>query len=250
MPTNDFLQRVVSRSGLVLAYHDIIDDSAPVYPYAVRESTFRAQVSLARGLGFEFVPLSSLVDALLKGRRVSGKAALLFDDALRGVYLRAMPYLVEESIAWTLLPVTQRLGVSPDWWEPADRTMTLDEILEAVKVGVELCGHTATHPSLTKLDDATLHFELRHSREQLSIWGNREVLDMCYPFGHQDARVRRLVNEVGYRSGWSFTNGRCQPGDNPFALARMAMREDMQGARLAKFLLRPRWTWPSVKDLS
>lgn len=250
MTISQFLQRRFTESGVVLAYHDIIDDSAPIYPYAVRESTFRAQISLARRLGFEFIPLSSLVDALLSGASVSGKAALLFDDALRGVHLRAMPYLSEESIPWSLLPVVDRLGVFPDWWEPADRTMTLDEVVEAVDSGAQLCGHTATHPSLPKLDDASILMELQHSREKLSTWGNREVLDMCYPFGHQDTRVRKLTRKAGYRSGWSFTNGRCHPADDPFSLARMAMREDLSGARLAKFLLRPRWTWPAVEELS
>lgn len=242
------LHRLASRSGLVLAYHDVIADSAPVYPYAVRESTFHAQLRLTRRLGFEFVPLSALADALLAGRSVAGLAAVLFDDALRGVHLRALPYLATESIPWTLLPVTDRLGVAPDWWEPADRTMTRTEVAEAVSAGAELCGHTATHPSLPALDDDAVRSELLRSREQLSEWGGREVRDMCYPFGHQDARIRRLVAESGYRTGWSFTNGRCHPADDPFALARMAMREEMQGARWAKFLLRPRWTWPAVED--
>lgn len=242
------LHRLVSDSCLVLAYHDVIGDSSLVYPYAVREKTFRSQLRLVRQLGFEFVTLSTLADALLSGRSVAGLAAVLFDDALRGVHLRASPYLAAESIPWTLLPVTDRLGIAPDWWEPADRTMTRTEVAEAVSAGAELCGHTATHPSLPSLDDDVVCSELLRSREQLSEWGGREVRDMCYPFGHQDARIRRLVAETGYRTGWSFTNGRCHPADDPFALARMAMREDMQGVRWAKFLLRPRRTWPPVED--
>lgn len=251
MPTDPryLLHRLASRSGVVLAYHDIIDDSAAVYPYAVRESTFRTQLRMVRRLGFRFVALSSLADALSAGRSVAGCAAVVFDDALRGVHLRALPHLAAESIPWTLLPVTDRLGVSPGWWAPADRTMTRTEVAEAVSAGAELCGHTATHPSLPTLDDATVRDELLRSREQLSEWGEQEVRDMCYPFGHQDARIRRMVAETGHRTGWTFTNGRCHPADDPHALARMAMREEMRGAWWASFLLRPRRLWPAVEDL-
>ncbi|MGD7003482.1 polysaccharide deacetylase family protein [Corynebacterium halotolerans] len=236
------------RSGIVLGYHDIIADSAPVYRYAVRRSVFRQQLRTVRSLGYRFVPFAELSAGLLRGEPVAGLAAVLFDDALVGVYRHALPWLTEQHTPWTLLPVTARLGTAPPWWAPADRTMTRTEVTEAVAAGAQLAGHTATHPSLPQLSDAAVREELTRSRELLSEWGNREVTDLCYPFGHQDARVRALTAAAGYRTGWTFTNGRCRAGDEPFRLHRMAMHDGLRGPTWWKTLLRPHWTWPAVTD--
>ncbi|MGP6175231.1 polysaccharide deacetylase family protein [Corynebacterium sp. A21] len=237
-------------SGIVLAYHDIIGDEDTPYQYAVRVSTFREQLKLVQQLGYRFIHFSELTDRLLRGDSVAGTAAILFDDALIGVYRNAMPHLLGQGLPWTLLPVTARLGVKPPWWEPAERTMDLGEIRESVAAGAQLCGHTATHLSLPELTPAQVAAELLRSREQLSIWGGRDVRELCYPFGHQNAWVREQVRSAGYRSGWTFTNGRCHPGDDPFTLRRMAMTEELSGVSWAKSLLRPRWTWPAPPDTS
>lgn len=236
-------------SGVVLAYHDILDDFASPYLYSVRNSVFREQVTMVAGLGYEFVHLSHLAEELLAGRSVSGKAAIVFDDALVGVHRHALPFLRREQILWTLLPVTDYLGVPPPWWDKPDRTMSLSEIQDAVAAGAELCSHTATHVSLPNLDPGKMEDELVRSRELLSEWGGKEVVDLCYPFGHQNEGVRELTKVAGYRTGWTFTNGRCHPDDDHFTLRRMAMHDDLQGLRWAKSVLRPHWTWPEVRDI-
>lgn len=236
-------------SGVVLAYHDILPDSSVPYLYSVRNSVFREQVTTVARLGYEFVHLSHLAKNLVNGQPVSGKVAIVFDDALVGVHRNALPFLRSRQIPWTLLPVTACLGMYPPWWGKAERTMTLSEIQGAVAAGAELCSHTANHVSLPDLDRGRAQDELVRSRELLSEWGGREVLDLCYPFGHQNERVRELTREAGYRTGWSFTNGRCHSDDDPFTLRRMAMRDDMRGLGWVKWLLRPRWTWPAVRDV-
>lgn len=233
-------------SGVVLAYHDILDDAALPYLYSVRSSVFRRQIAMVAGLGYEFVPLSRLAEDLLQGRSVSGKAAIVFDDALVGVHRHALPFLQQEQIPWTLLPVTDHLGAPPPWWDRAERTMDLKEIQEAVSAGAELCSHTASHVSLPDVDPARVHDELVRSRGLLSEWGGKEVVDLCYPFGHQNEAVKGMVKAAGYRTGWTFTNGRCRPGDDPFALRRMAMHDDLQGFRWTLSLLLPHWTWPEA----
>lgn len=237
------------RSGLVLAYHDVLADSEQPYPYAVRESTFLRQLDVVTCLGARFVDLAEFTDRLESGD-ASGLVAVVFDDALVGVHRRAMPALADRGIPWTLLPVTDRCGVSPEWWPEADRTMTLAEVREALDAGAALCAHTATHRSLPDLPPAEALDELRRSRNRISEWAGKEVRELCYPFGHQDARVRDLAAEAGYRCGYSFTNGRAHPSDDRFALPRMAMREDLGTAKWVATVLRPVRSWPPVQELS
>lgn len=236
------------RSGVVLAYHDIVPDSAHAYPYAVTESTFRHQLDLVEAIGLRPVTLGVFTDRLLSGD-ASGLAAIVFDDALAGVHHRALPHLADRGLPWTLLPVTERLGGPPPWWPEADRTMTLTEIREAVDSGATLCGHTATHRSLPTLEPQEALDELRRSRDTLSDWGGADVRELCYPFGHQDPGVRDLAARAGYRIGYTFTNGRSHPRTNAFAQPRLAMHEDLRAARWLATLTRPRATWPPVADL-
>ncbi|USX47388.1 polysaccharide deacetylase family protein [Dietzia kunjamensis] len=236
------------RSGLVLAYHDILPDRRAVYPYAVRESTFLRHLDMVQALGLRPVTLAEFTDNLLAGD-ASGLVAVVFDDAIVGVHRIAMPRLAERSIPWTLLPVTDRTGVDPDWWPEADRTMTRVEIAEALDSGAALCGHTATHVSLPDIPPAKALDELRRSRETLSAWAGREVRDLCYPFGHQTSDVRQLTRDAGYRCGYSFTNGRCHPATDPFAQPRLAMHEELSSAKFLATVIRPRCTWPPVRDL-
>lgn len=236
------------RSGVVLAYHDVLPDSAGAYPYAVRRSTFLRQLDVAGVAGLRFVTLTEFTDALLSGD-ACGLAAVVFDDALSGVHRHALPALHERRIPWTLLPVTDRTGMAPEWWPEAERTMTLTEIREALDAGATLCSHTATHRSLPELPPAVALDELRRSRDTVSEWAGTEIREICYPFGHQDAQVRALTAEAGYRCGYTFTNGRSHPATDPFAQPRLAMREGIPSHRWALTLLRPHRSWPPVRDL-
>lgn len=242
------IRRHLGRSGVVLAYHDILPDTDPVYPYAVRESTFLHQLDVVTALGLRPVTLADFTDELVAGD-VSGYVAVVFDDALVGVHRTALPRLAERGIPWTLLPVTERTGLKPDWWREADRTMTRGEIAEALDGGATLCGHTATHVSLPGLPRARALDELRKSRDALSSWSGQEVRELCYPFGHQDPEVRQLAAEAGYRCGYTFTNGRCHPSTDPYKLPRLAMHDGLRSSGLIATLIRPRHSWPPVRDL-
>lgn len=241
---------MIARSAVVLAYHDIVPDGPRPLDYAVSVSRFRRQLDVAAALGYRFRTLRELSGALVAGEDVRRTASVVFDDALIGVHELAMPILAERGIPWTLLPVTERLGALPPWWEGARRTMTAGEVAEAVGAGADLCAHTATHVSLPDVPEHVAADELRRCRETLGEWAGREVLDLCYPFGHQNARVRELAREAGFRTGWTFTNGRCAPGDDLFRLPRLAMIDGRSDLRWAATLLRPKASWPAVEDLA
>jgi len=53
----------------------------------------------------------------------------------------------------------------------------------------EVGSHTMTHPYLTKVDDATLDYELSQSKENLEKLIGEEVTSFAYPYGDFDSRV-------------------------------------------------------------
>ena len=236
------------RSGVVLAYHDIISDTAEVYPYAVTESTFLHQLDLVEAAGLRPVTLSHFTDRLAAGD-ASGLAAIVFDDALLGVHQHALPRLAERGLPWTLLPVTERTGVCPQWWPEASRTMNRTEIDDALSAGATLCAHTTTHASLPGMSTADALDDLRRSRDTLSDWAGTDIRELCYPFGHQNARIRAVASDAGYRVGFTFTNGRGDPRTDMYAQPRLAMHENLRSAKWLATLLRPGRSWPPVRDL-
>lgn len=239
------VRRPVVPGAVVLAYHDVLPDGEPLMTYAVSVRRLRQHLAVVARLGLRVVPLRELAGALAAGEDVTGQVAVVFDDALLGVHRLAMPALAERGWPATLHPVVDRMGVDPPWWPGSQRTMTWDELAEAVQLGLELGGHGTTHACLPCLDDRELATELRAPRERLAEVGGRPVDELAYPFGHYDPRVRDAAREAGYRTAYTFLNGRVTPDADRWRLPRFTMHQGIDPFRLAHQLSRRARDWPA-----
>lgn len=230
--------------AVVLAYHDVLLDGAPLMTYAVGISRLRQQLAVVARLGMQVVTLRELGRGLTAGEDVTGQVAVVFDDALLGVHRLAMPELAERGWPATLHPVLDRMGVDPPWWPGSQRTMTWDELNEAVQQGLELGGHGATHACLPCLDDGALIEELRRPRERMEDLVGRAVDELAYPFGHYDPRVRDAARSAGYRTAYTFLNGRVTTDADRWQLPRITMHQGIGPLRLAHQLSRCALDWP------
>lgn len=232
--------------AVVLAYHDVVEDAADAPHYAVSVHRLRAQLDLIARLGLRVVPLRELSDAQRRGEDLSGRVAIVFDDALVGVHHLALPELAARAWSATLHPVVDRLGVTPAWWPGSQRTMTWPELQEAAAGGIELGAHGTTHACLPCLSDPTLINELRDPRARLEDLAGRAVDELAYPFGHVDERVRDQARAAGYTTAYVFLNGRVLAGQDPFGLPRLTMHEGLSPLRLLHQLGRRAQWWPPV----
>jgi peptidoglycan/xylan/chitin deacetylase (PgdA/CDA1 family) len=231
----------VVAGSIILAYHDVTDLGST--DYQVTPSRFRAHLQWATHLGIEFVPLEDIVRAHLGGVTLDGKAAVVFDDALVGVYRHALPILQELGIPATVFVVTDQLGLAPPWWPGADRVMTEAELLQSAAGGLTMASHTRSHPSLPSLDLVDIEAELRGSKVFLEDLLGQPADLLAYPFGHFDSRTRKVAAEVGYRAAFSFLNGRVEAGLDPYTLPRLTMWQGQDRARLTYHLVRPPASW-------
>jgi len=149
--------------AIVLAYHNITTIAST--DYQVPSALFRKQLCWALAAGLRFVPLSDMVAALLDGQSVDGCGAVVFDDALVGVYRQALPILSELAIPATVFVVADRLGRPADWWPGAEPVMTEEQLGELVDAGVDAASHSSTHPSLPGLSAQRLRSEIIGSRD-------------------------------------------------------------------------------------
>ncbi len=228
----------------VLAYHDVVPDDAQPVQYAVTARLFRRHLEVVARAGLEVVTLRALSAALRSGEDVTGRVAVVFDDALVGVHRLAVPALAERGWPATLHPVTEGMGVDPPWWPGSQRVMTWDELAQCCSAGLDLGAHSSTHACLPCQGDRRLAAELGPPKDRLEAVLGRTVDELAYPFGHCDDRVRDATARAGYTTGWSFHNGRVTPGSDRFFLPRLTMHQRLSPLRLLHQLHRRTGDWP------
>ncbi|HEV2750275.1 MAG TPA: polysaccharide deacetylase family protein [Gemmatimonadales bacterium] len=96
-----------------------------------------------------------------------------------------------------------------------------DTIRAAAREGLEIGVHSATHRSLTRLDDAELERELVHSRDTVRLRTGADPDLFAYPYGLWDARVHDAARAAGYRGAVTLDYGLVSSGADPWALRRV-----------------------------
>jgi peptidoglycan/xylan/chitin deacetylase (PgdA/CDA1 family) len=99
-----------------------------------------------------------------------------------------------------------------------------DQVRELAAAGVEIGGHSHSHPQLDQVSDATLRFELIHCKEIVSDQLGTAPASFAYPYGYSSRRVRQAVRETGYAQALAVGNGLARRAQGPYALRRVTVR--------------------------
>jgi len=100
-------------------------------------------------------------------------------------------------------------------------TMDWELLRDVAARGVEVGSHTRTHPHLTRLGDDELERELRESRAAIEGELGRTCRYFAYPYGEEDARVRRAARGAGYDAAFALKSA--ERDFDRFALPRVAL---------------------------
>jgi peptidoglycan/xylan/chitin deacetylase (PgdA/CDA1 family) len=93
--------------------------------------------------------------------------------------------------------------------DPAElATMTWDELRAHVARGVEIGSHGVAHAHLTRLSDDELRRELTESKAQVEAELGRSCLELAYPYGEHDERVRAAARLAGYERAYGLRGPR------------------------------------------
>jgi peptidoglycan/xylan/chitin deacetylase (PgdA/CDA1 family) len=132
------------------------------------------------------------------------------------------------------ITLTEALVAAAGKSPPPDfaRVMTFDELGELASEGHEIGSHSMTHCLMPECDDATLDFELTHSRRRLHERLGVAAHSFCYPNGDADARCARAVAKAGYRRAVTTSSGCNLQDSDPFLLFRtdIDVRRILDGA--------------------
>ena len=245
-PLRGWAARHAARVGrvplLILYYHRVADDRLNSWTLSTDE--FLWQLDDLRKQ-FEFLSLAELQARMTSGANTRPAVSITFDDGYADNCAVALPRLIAEGIPVTyfvtLEPIVTGRPFAHDL-AVADSTATcqvprpnsLDQLRELVEAGVEIGGHSRTHPHLGAIDDDRLLFdEIAGARTELSRLVGRAIRSFAIPFGLRDdttPRVLQAVRDAGYEAVCSAYGGYNLPGDDPFHLRRIPATDD-------------RWRW-------
>ena len=224
----------------VLMYHGIADDPAPeTRALSVRPGEFAAQLELLRDLGFTPVTFAHLVAGLQGGRDLPDRpVAITVDDGYADFHREALPVLVRLGIPATLFVTTGWLRDAGAFavGHPLDEMMTWDQVIEAAAAGVEIGGHSHSHPQLDQLASGPLRQELRTCTQLLEDHLGRAVTSFAYPYGYSSPRVRDEVRAAGYAAACAVSNAMATARHAPYVVPRLTVRRSTSLALFERFV--------------
>ncbi|MEU3946873.1 polysaccharide deacetylase family protein [Streptomyces sp. NPDC029526] len=222
----------------ILMYHAVATDPSPgTRALSVTPEAFAEQMALIAERGLTPVGTADLAAHWRAGRPLPRRPVLItFDDGYEGVHRHALPVLARHGFPATLFVTTGWLRGPHETGEAPDRMLDWDQVRELADAGVEIGGHTHSHPQLDQLDDRRLRTELIHSKEILSDRLGQVPVSFAYPYGYSSRRVRQAVRETGYAQALAVGNGLARRAQGPYALRRVTVRRSTDAAEFVRLL--------------
>jgi peptidoglycan/xylan/chitin deacetylase (PgdA/CDA1 family) len=222
----------------ILMYHSITERPPPeTAPLAVSPGAFTDQMALLKDRGFtpiSFGALSTIMQSRQHGSHDHGEVGELpekpvvitFDDGYADFHQHALPVLDDLGFAATVFVTTGWLADAgaDAAGRPLDRMLSWSQTREAAEHGVEMGGHSHSHPQLDQLSDNDLRGELTRNKELLEDRLAQDVTTMAYPYGYSSARVRRAVRSAGYQTACAVANDLAADRHDVLAIPRLTVR--------------------------
>ncbi|MCX4822043.1 polysaccharide deacetylase family protein [Streptomyces sp. NBC_01142] len=197
------------------------------YGLSVSPDAFAEQMELLGERGFTPLTTAQLGAAWRSGGGLPlprRPVLITFDDGYEGVHRHALPVLAKHGFASTLFAATGWLQGPYDEGGALGTMLDWDQVRELAAAGMEIGGHTHTHPQLDQLDDSRLRYETVRCRDIVADELGAAPVSFAYPYGYSSRRVRRAVRAAGFAQSLAVGNALALPRQGPYALRRVTVR--------------------------
>jgi peptidoglycan/xylan/chitin deacetylase (PgdA/CDA1 family) len=148
--------------------------------------------------------------------------------------LSALKYLPQEERQIRVDQLAAQSGCSL----PTDMMMTTAQVRQLPTAGIEVGGHTVTHPILAQLDAERAESEIRDGKLRLEAITGKPVTLFAYPNGRPGRDYRpehvAMVKKLGFEAAVSTAWGVAHESSDPYQLPRFTPWDRAPG----KFALR------------
>jgi peptidoglycan/xylan/chitin deacetylase (PgdA/CDA1 family) len=147
-------------------------------------------------------------------------------------------------LAWSKMPdclerLREATSVDPDDYLSEPLFMSWEAVREMAAAGMDVGGHTRTHPILANIDDPdTLHDEVGGCYQDLARELGRPPISFAYPWGSTEAMSAEAdaqIEEAGFEVSFSFIHGLARRGAGRarrLPRVHLSYRNDFQEFRL------------------
>jgi peptidoglycan/xylan/chitin deacetylase (PgdA/CDA1 family) len=214
----------------ILLYHAVSADPPRwLEPWNVTPDVFAEQLDTIVENGCTPFTVSGLVDMLLSHKELPERPIVItFDDGFADFATYAAPALAERDIPSTIYVTTGTLAGrqgARDVKLPPAAMLSWSDLAELEQLGVEIGGHSHTHPELDTLSAERAAAEILRPKELLEDVLGHVVPSFAYPHGYSSPRIRRITAEAGYGSACAVRNAFSSVSDNLYALSRLTVRD-------------------------
>lgn len=222
----------------ILMYHAVAaDPNDATRALSVAPEAFAEQMAVIADRGLTPLTTADLAARWRSGRPLPGRPVLItFDDGYEGVHRHALPALAEHGFPATLFVSTGWIRGAYDTGGGLDTMLDWPQVRRLADAGVEIGGHSHTHPQLDRLGDTALRAELIRCRDIVAGELGALPVSFAYPYGYSSRRVRAAVRAHGFAQALAVGNSLARRAQGPYALRRVTVRRGTGAEEFARLL--------------
>lgn len=216
----------------ILEYHQVTNEAVdPDFErYNVPPAEFSEQLDYLQANGYTTITLQDFM------RAVHGKATLppkpivlTFDDGYKDNYTTMLPILEAHEMTAVVYVITNELGKK--------NYMSLDELKDMQRRGIEIGSHTADHLPLTSMTAVEQLYQIQASKRFLEWSGLATIYSLSYPNGAFTDELTEILRREQYLTAVTGEAGLNTLTTNPYELYRVNIRKPRFGLTEFKFRL-------------
>ena len=219
----------------ILMYHYISelppDADAVRTNLTLHPDIFRQHIEYLAESGYNTISLYDVDSALEYGTPLpTNPVVLTFDDGYIDAYTQVFPVLQAHNMVGTFFIITQFADNNLQGY------MNWEQINEMARAGMNMEGHTKTHPSLIERDFDFLVFEVMGSLESLYAHTGDSSEMLAYPVGRYDDNTLRFMESTSIERAVTTQIGAFHTTDNRYEMMRLRITNETEVSGL-NFLL-------------
>jgi len=177
----------------ILMYHHVRDYNKPEDTIgtnlSVSPENFQNQIDYLKNNNFTTITFEDFM-AFPTQALPEKPVIITFDDGYADVYNNAYKQLKNNGQVGVFFVIAKYINQS-DY-------LSIDNIQEIAKSGMEIGSHSVNHPNLTIVNQEKRNFELTKSKSELENIVGKTVSSFCYPSGNYNDEVAEDVRKSGY----------------------------------------------------